>query len=84
MKTITSWDDALYYVHHLGFSPGGPIGYQQAELCRVADTLCAAAAVPFRVQFQTHKSGEFCYPWLGTFRVWPGGRKPSFTVRPPR
>ena len=95
MKTIRDFDDALHYVYHLGFAgnPTNNIAQRQRDLCEVADKLLAASGqaatgwyqpAPFRVLFKTHRAvpGGYCFPWLGTFTIWPGNRQPPVTMRP--
>jgi len=93
MKTIRNFDGALNYVHHLGFGSGGNIAYRQRCLCDVTDKLLAASGqaekgwhqmAPFRVQFRTYKyePSGYCFPWLGTFTVYPGNRQAPVTMRP--
>ena len=75
MKKIEEFDNALHYVHHLGFAgaPSNSIAAKQFDLCAMTDLLLKAAGgeYPYRVQFKTHKDEDtgFTYPYLGEFKI---------------
>ncbi|NPV81941.1 MAG: hypothetical protein HPY52_17045 [Firmicutes bacterium] len=71
MKTVHNFDEALRYVHRLGFAPNSNIIHQQGALCAVVEALEAAAGgYPFKVVNHRYKSPEgHSYPWLSEFIV---------------
>jgi len=65
MKLITSFDDALHYVHRLGFAGNGSIAQQQWQLCHTCDLLLSASGQdtwhkkefkPFMVRLKRYKT----------------------------
>jgi hypothetical protein len=64
MKEINSFDDALQYVHRLGFAGSGNIVTRQSNLCDVTDLFLKASGQiswyqqtfePFKVRFKPYR-----------------------------
>lgn len=71
MRRIHGFDEAMGYVHRLGFTPQGNIHRQQAclcELCQAPER--AAGGYPYEVRFHRYTSRDgVSFPWLGGFSI---------------
>lgn len=81
MKTVRDFDEAIEYVHRLGFTPQGNIQHQQASLCHLVTALeQVAGGYPYKVVFHRHVShAGVSFPWLGEFVIY--GRRGKIQVK---
>ncbi len=71
MKRIHDFDEAMGYVHRLGFTPEGTIHHQHVCLCELCRALeRTAGGYPYSVRFHRHRSSTgVSFPWLGAFTI---------------
>jgi len=88
MKLITSFDDALHYVNHLGFAGNGTIQCQQDNLCHACDLLLSASGQsswhkiqPFMVRHKRFGNRGPDVPWLSRFLVIRNGSKKVLSMK---
>jgi hypothetical protein len=81
MKTVTDFDEAIKYVHRLGFTPQGNIQHQQASLCHLVTALeQVAGGYPYKVVFHRHVShAGVSFLWLGEFVIY--GKRGKIQVK---